>query len=89
MVRVMGDWMPYPPPPDFPLPPLPACFYETSLGSEVDRGMGYGAQTWATSTPSVANNGVGTQAEALGTQSISGNLESKAQVVALGSLVCI
>ena len=89
MVRVTGNWMPYPPPPDFPPPPPPACFYETSLGSEVDRGIGYGAQAWATSAPSVAANRVSAQAEALGAQSVSGNSESRAQVVAFGSLVCV
>ena len=97
MVRLTGDWIPYSPPPDFPPLPPPACFNETYLGSKVDRWMGYGIQAWATSAPSPANDGVGTQKalgaqeaigaqEALGAQSISGNLESRAQVVALGPL---
>ena len=89
MVRPTGDWMPQPPPPDFPSLPPPACFDETSLGSEVDRMMEAGAQARATSAPSMADDGVGIQAEALGTQSVLGNSESRAQVVALGSSVCV
>ena len=89
MVRVMGDQMPYPTPPNFPPPPPLACFDETSLGSEVNREMGYGTQTWATSTLSTADLEFSTQVEALGAQSISGNSESRAQVVALDSLVCV
>ena len=88
MVRGTGSWMPYPPPPNFPQPLPLACFDEMSLGSKVDRGIGYGIQVWVSSAASVANNRDGTQ-EALGAQSISGNLESRAQMVALGSLVCV
>ena len=87
MVGATGDWLPYPPPPDFPPPPPPA--YETSLGSEVDRMMEAGAQARATSAPSVADDGVGVQAEALSTHSVSGNLESRAQVVVLDSSICV
>ena len=85
MVGARGDWLPYPPPPDFPPPPPPA--YETSLGSEVDRMMETGAQTWATSAPSAADDEVGVQVEALGAQSVSGNSASGAQVVAPGGPV--
>ena len=85
MVGARGDWLPYPPPPDFPPPPTPV--YETSLGSEVDRMMETGAQTWATSAPSAADNEVGVQVEALGAQSVSGNSASGAQVVAPGGPV--
>ena len=82
MVGATGDLLPYPPPPDFPPPPTPV--YETSLGSEVDRMMETGAQTWATSAPSANDDGVGVQVKALGAQSVSGNSVSGAQVVAPG-----
>ena len=85
MVGATGDWLPYPPPPDFPPPPTPA--YEMSLGSEVDRMMEAGAQAWANRAPSTADDEVSVQVEALGTQSISGNSASGAQVVAPGGPV--
>ena len=85
MVGATGDWLPYPPPPDFP-PPLPPA-YETSLGSEVDRMMEAGAQARATSAPSATDDGVRVQVEAFGAQSVSGNSASGAQVVAPGGPV--
>ena len=67
-----------------------------SLGSEVNREMGYSTRAWVTSALSTANDRVvaqmealGAQVEALGAQSISGNSEPRAQVVALGSSVCV
>ena len=49
--------------------------------------METGAQTWATSAPSAADDEVGVQVEALGAQSVSGNSASGAQVVAPGGPV--
>ena len=87
MVGATGNWLHYPPPPDFP-PPLPPA-YETSLGSEVDRMMEAGAQVRATSAPSAADNEVGVQVEAFGAQSVSGNSASWAQVVDPGCPVYV
>ena len=84
-----GNWLPYPPPPTFPPPPPLACFDKMSLGSKVDEVMDSGTQAEVTIAPSAANDMVGAQAEMLGTRSVSGDSELKAQVVALGSAMCV
>ena len=89
MVRATGIWLPYLPPPNFPLPLPPACFDKMSLGSKVDHMMGSGTRAWVTSAPSLADKGFDAQVEVLGAQSVSCNLESRAQVVALRSSVCV
>ena len=49
--------------------------------------MEAGAQARATSAPSAVDDEVGIQVQALGAQSVSGNLASGAQVVAPGGPV--